>query len=61
MIKNIWQRYKQIWTHCFSVVTYYAVSYYRFLNTNPEVVGLANPWGREISFDVAAELFSKIN
>jgi hypothetical protein len=25
---------KQIWTHCFSVVTYHAISYYRFLNTD---------------------------
>jgi hypothetical protein len=24
-------------THCFSVVTYYVVSYYRFLNTDPEL------------------------
>jgi hypothetical protein len=35
MIKNIRQRCKQIWTHCFSVVTYDVVSYFRFLNTDP--------------------------
>jgi hypothetical protein len=35
LMKNIWQCCKQIWTHRFSVVTYYAVSYYRFLNTGP--------------------------
>jgi hypothetical protein len=31
MMKNIWQCCKQIWTHCFFVV-----SYYRFLNTDPD-------------------------
>jgi hypothetical protein len=35
MVKNIWQRCKQIWTHCFFVASYYIVSYYRFLNTDP--------------------------
>jgi hypothetical protein len=35
MIKNIWQFCKQIWTHYFSVVTYYVVSYFKFLNTDP--------------------------
>jgi hypothetical protein len=35
MVKNIWQRCKQIWTHCFFVASYYVVSYYRFLNTDP--------------------------
>jgi hypothetical protein len=36
MIKNISQCCKQIWTHCFSVVvTYYVVSYCRFLSTGP--------------------------
>jgi hypothetical protein len=34
-IKRIRQCCKQIWTHCFSVVTYYVVSYYRFLNAVP--------------------------
>jgi hypothetical protein len=27
---------QQIWTHCFSVVTYYVVSYYRFFITDPD-------------------------
>jgi hypothetical protein len=35
MIKNIWQRCKQNWKHCFFVASYYVVSYYRFLNTDP--------------------------
>jgi hypothetical protein len=35
MMKNIWQRCKQVWTHCFFVASYYVVSYYRFLNTDP--------------------------
>jgi hypothetical protein len=35
MVKNIWQSCKQIWTHCFSVESYYVVSYYTFLNTDP--------------------------
>jgi hypothetical protein len=35
MMKNIWQRCKQIWKHCFFVASYDVVSYYRFLNTDP--------------------------
>jgi hypothetical protein len=34
-MKNIWQCGKQIWTHCFFVASFYVVSYYRFLNTDP--------------------------
>jgi hypothetical protein len=36
MMKNIWQRCKQIWKHCFFVASYYVVSYDRFLNTDPD-------------------------
>jgi hypothetical protein len=44
IVKNIWQRWKQIWTHCFFVASNYVVSYYRFLNTDPgmqEYLGIA--------------------
>jgi hypothetical protein len=42
MKKNVRQCYKQVWTHCFSVATYDIVTYYRFLNTDPEILFLAS-------------------
>jgi hypothetical protein len=35
--KHLATQRKQIWTHCFSVATYYVVSYHRFLYTDPVV------------------------
>jgi hypothetical protein len=40
LIKIIWHCIKQLWTRCISVVTYFVVSYYRFLNTDRAVFQL---------------------
>jgi hypothetical protein len=57
MVKNIWQCCKQIRIHCFSVETYYVVSYDSFFNTDTGN-SVAIPTSQYFSFFKKLQLFA---